>query len=107
MSGRIVGRRAHRERGMGASPMRPRASEGSPSWLRWRDGARAGRPCRVVFAGLVFLLLSGCFAPRERLAFPRGPIERDGTAEWYDVTGDGRRDFAITYDASGRVDELL
>ncbi len=62
-----------------------------PAWIGW----------------LVCLMaVGGCVAPRARLAFPTAPVSADAAGRWYDTDGDGRVDFSLTPDDSGRLDVL-
>ncbi len=65
-----------------------------------RGAATVGLLCLGALAG-------GCSPPSARLSFPDAPIRKTADCEWYDVHHNGRGQFGVSYDASGRVDRLL
>jgi hypothetical protein len=52
------------------------------------------------------VLLSGCWAPSDRLDFPSRPLRVDERGRHYDLDGDGRVEFSLVRDAQGRMDLL-
>jgi hypothetical protein len=76
--------------------------------------ARASRPCsrrqhrRHCFSTIaILILLSGCQAPLAGLTFPARPLVASSQPQWFDVTRDGRPDFAVTFDDHQHLDALL
>ena len=69
--------------------------------------AFAARPSGAALNGMVLAILChGCAAPSARLTFPSHPSKITSTLTWYDVGNTGRPNFAMSTDASGRVDTL-
>lgn len=59
--------------------------------------------------GVLFLaaIAGGCSPPSARLTFPDAPIHKTAESDWYDVHHNGRAQFGIAHDSSGRVNRLL
>jgi hypothetical protein len=58
------------------------------------------------FAIALIIVLSGCAAPSARLTFPYRKLTPTTQPQWFDVDGDKKPDFAVTFDASGQMDAL-
>src|SRR5881227_3495183 len=58
--------------------------------------------CVIIFT--VFAL--GCTPVRSKLTFPEAPLQRSPDAWWYDTNGDGKRDFGLLRDESGKFNIL-
>lgn len=54
----------------------------------------------------LFLVFAGCHASVEHLTFPALPIRHTDQADWYDVNHNGKPDFGLLRDSSGKVNEL-
>lgn len=57
---------------------------------------------RIAICIMVFV--SGCQAPLAQLSFPYRAIAAGEAAQSFDVDGDGRAEFTLTFDEAGRVD---
>jgi hypothetical protein len=66
---------------------------------------KRGEPMKLLWY-ILLTVSAGCIAPRAHLSFPKAPIERNADIEWFDVNGDGRRDFAVSY-VNGKADAVL
>jgi hypothetical protein len=51
-------------------------------------------------------LLCGCGAPSERITFPYRRLVATTQPQWFDIDGDRTNDFAVTFDANGKLDAL-
>jgi hypothetical protein len=51
-------------------------------------------------------MLAGCFAPSERLTFPRRALERSSRGWFYDVNHRSRVDFALLSNGKGQLDRV-
>ena len=61
---------------------------------------------RFFILALVVIIAAGCSAPSARLTFPYRPLKATTQPQWFDVDGDHKNDFAVTFDADGRVDSV-
>src|SRR5438093_10798618 len=61
---------------------------------------------RLLFILKPLTLSIGCTPPSQKLTFPKSPLSHSADAIWYDVNHDGKRDFGLLRDASGRFDTL-
>ena len=59
----------------------------------------------LIAIGMITLLL-GCRSSVEPLTFPRSPIRHTADGDWYDVKHDGKPDFGVLRDSSGKVNVL-
>jgi hypothetical protein len=57
-------------------------------------------------AAALALLQLGC-VPRDRLTFPYRPLKASAEPQWFDMDGDGRKDFSIAFDPAGQRVESL
>ena len=57
-----------------------------------------------IFAAVA--ISAGCRTAIEHLSFPTSPIEHTADADWYDVNHDGKPDFGVLRDSSGKVNVL-
>lgn len=55
---------------------------------------------------LTIALLCSCQAPLAHLTFPYRPLRASSEPQWFDVDGNGRNDFAVTFDDEKVVDAL-
>lgn len=55
---------------------------------------------------LLFLVAGGCGLPKEQLTFPYRPLHASPEAQWFDMNGDGKNDFAVTFGDDDRLDAL-
>src|SRR4051812_43362810 len=61
----------------------------------------------LLIVSLVAIAVFGCAPPGQHLTFPTSPLTRGADGDWYDVSGDGRPDFAMLRDpATGRLNTL-
>src|ERR1043166_1448782 len=62
---------------------------------------------RAPFAALfVISLLMGCRGAVDHLTFPTSPIRHTADGDWYDVNHNGKADFGVLRDSSGKVNVL-
>src|SRR5438105_13364495 len=61
---------------------------------------------RYLFILNLLVLAIGCAPPSQKLTFPKSPLSRTADTIWYDVNHDGKPDFGLLRDESGRVDTL-
>ena len=60
---------------------------------------------RSIAATVLIICFVGC-APRARLTFPYRRLIATTQPQSFDCDGDGRNDFAVTFDHSGRLDAV-
>lgn len=61
---------------------------------------------RLLFILFVSMALCGCVAPTEHLSFPAKPLESTDLLRRYDTNADGKPDFCLQTNESGRFDIL-
>jgi hypothetical protein len=54
----------------------------------------------------VIAICAGCQNSTERLTFPAAPIQHSTDGDWYDVNHDGKPDFGLLRDSTGKVNLL-